>query len=213
MTRSSRYCGENSGRSKSWHSPHDRKWRRRKDNDSKRSARCHQRSDIADGHYEPKYYATKWRLGFNRYTCHHGPHYCNGNQHVESKPMCIDFSELVHKYTYPTYTWDYDGSDWALDIDTYSKMKENWNNLTSEQRLAVFENAISNKSFLDYVRKISYGECTIEQFACVVSYVENRQTDNVFNTINVEVAIKRMARRGGRNKFVSHRNHKEKYSY
>ncbi len=47
MTRSSRKTSERFGRSKSYKSPHSRKWRKRKDNDKKRSARCQQRSDLA----------------------------------------------------------------------------------------------------------------------------------------------------------------------
>ena len=136
MTRSSRYCGERSGRSKSYHSPHDRKWRRRKDNDSKRSARCHQRSDMADGHYDPRYYS-KHQVD---YAHRDGPHFSNGNQYTESKPMCIDFGKLVHKYIYPLYTWDYDGTVWALDFDNYSKMKENsiLEQLKEENKLQIF---------------------------------------------------------------------------
>ncbi len=205
MTRSSRYCGESNGRSKSYKSPHSRKFRRRKDNDSRRSARCQQRSDISAGHYEPKHYEKDHRaIGRDP------PHHSNGRGHQPSR------SGIQHRNvdSCPEYIWDFDGSSWeSLNLSAFKTMKEMWDKLTSDQRMAAFENLPSE--YLEYVRRISYGGCTLEQFGSLVYRVQYCNVGgSPFNdTINVDVAIKRMYRRGRKGKFVSHRNHKEKYFY
>ncbi len=80
--------------------------------------------------------------------------------------------------------------------------------------MAVFENITNkNKSCLNYARELSYKGATLQQFATFVHYVEEELPRKEQQGISVNVAIKRILRRGNNKKFVSHRNYKEKYAF
>jgi hypothetical protein len=225
MPRSSRYCSESDGRSKSYKSPHSRKFRRRGDNDVKRSARCQQRSDLAAGRYNPKIEKSNngGSGGFSM-----GSHVPNGCNHLgrggrqwytyEDGKVFTDWCgrEYISKnrIDLPEYTWDFDGETYDFNVACCSKMKVLWDRLNPEQRMKVFEVSTGVKKLIDYITKISYEGTTLEQFATLVYYVEECcEHDCTDLGIPVDVAIKRISRRGNSKKFVSHRNHKEKYAY
>ena len=70
---------------------------------------------------------------------------------------------------------------------------------------------------MNYAGQLSDEGATLQQFATFVYYIEE-ELPGKFNLkekqgISVDVAIKRMLRRGNTKKFVSHRNYKEKYAF
>ena len=120
----------------------------------------------------------------------------------------------------PEYIWEYNGETYDLNVNCCRKMKSEWDILEPADRLAVFEDLDANKKLLAYVMKISHEGTTLEQFATLVYFLE--ECDCGFagggyrggnDSRCIDVAIKRIFRRGSANKFVSHRNHKEKYAY
>ncbi len=208
MTRSSRYCGEGDGRSVSYHSPHSRKWCRKKDNAAKRSIRCRQRSDIASGDYKtPGEYITPYHPGSGICGFKGNSHQSNGKSHLPNR------SGLQWQYwneSLPEYTWDFNNEIYRLNIDCCRKMKQQWDALPPSKKIEVFENIGNNKTCLNYARELSYNGATLQQFATFVHYVEEELKEK---GISIDVAIKRILRRGNTKKFVSHRNYKEKYAF
>tara|TARA_B100001964_G_C14180036_1_gene575752 strand:- start:828 stop:1493 length:666 start_codon:yes stop_codon:yes gene_type:complete len=221
MTRSSRYCSEHEGRSKSYKSPHSRKFRRRKDNDVKRSARCQQRSDLAAGRYNPK--IEKLNLGNNGVDSHipNGANHLgrSGRQWYTYEDGKVFTDWCGREYTsknriaLPEYTWDFDGNPYNLNIVCCREMKILWDKLKPEQRIKVFEITGNVKNCLNYITKISHKGTTLEQFATLVYYIEECCIEKKDLGIPIDVAVKRILRRDNSKKFVSHRNHKDKYAY
>lgn len=222
MPRSSRYCSEHFGRSKSYKSPHSRKFRRREDNEVKRSARCQQRSDLAAGRYNPKIEKHKGGGAFSW-----GSHIPNGMNHLgpcgrqwytyEDGKILTDWCGREYtsknRIDLPEYTWDFNGETYDLNVVCCRKIKALWDKLNPEQRMKVFEVPTGVKKLIDYIQQISYEGATLEQFATLVYFIEDCCDGCGDLGIPVDVAIKRISRRGNAKKFVSHRHHKDKYAY
>jgi hypothetical protein len=218
MTRSSRKISERFGRSKSYKSPHSRNFRRRKDNDRKRSARCQQRSDLAANIESRKSNKIKKNGTGAAHNCayishdNHHIHSLNGTNHMNSRSGIQYFNETGQ---YNEVIGFYGGNCWEpelqININSFKKMKKMWDKCTHEQRMSVFE-ALGNKT-LERARGICNSNCTLEEFGQFVYDVCecHDHLDKWF--IDIDVAIKRVYRRGSSKKFVSHRNHKEKYAY
>lgn len=188
MTRSSRYVTERFGRSKSYKSPHSRNFRRRKDKKMKRSARCQQRSDLAAGNYWKK---TRDVDEHRHLYKNVEAHSLNGYSHAND---CYDAYKQIH-----------------LEHLNLNKLKILWDSFTFEQRFGVFE--FMDKHSLPIAKQLCEKKCSIEEFEHFIVETLSSSTHRTKNNISLDVAIKRIHRRGNKHKFVSHRHHKQKYAY
>ncbi len=221
MTRSSRKITERFGRSKSYKSPHSRKFRRRKDNNRKRSARCQQRSDLAANIESRKSNKIKKNGTGAAHNCayishdNHFIHSANGMNHINKRSgiQYFNYTDKYHEVLVSLGGLDFSvrEPELQININSFKKMKNMWDKCTPEQRIAVFE-ALGNKT-LERARELCNSNCTLEEFGQFVYDVCecHDHLDQWF--IDIDVAIKRVYRRGSSKKFVSHRNHKEKYAY
>lgn len=98
-----------------------------------------------------------------------------------------------------------------INTNSFKKMKNMWDKCTPEQRMSVFE-ALGNK-VLEHSREICYSWCTLEDFGQF--FYDVCECHDHFDkwVIDINVAIKRVYRRGSSKKFVSHRKLKEKYAF
>ena len=188
MTRSSRYVTERHGRSKSYKSPHSRNFRRRIDKKMKRSARCQQRSDLAAGNYWKKTHDLDVH---GHYYKNNEAHSLNGKSHADD---CYDRYKQAHLRT--------------LNL---KKIKVLWDSFTFEQRFGVFEHM--DKHSLPIAKQLCEKHCSLEDFEHFIVETLCSSPHRAKNNISLDVAIKRIHRRGNKHKFVSHRHHKQKYAY
>ena len=110
----------------------------------------------------------------------------------------------------PPFTWDYDNNDYNIDVAPFRKIKAVWDSLDIPLKVKSFEDIGNHKQFFDYIASISSGCASLQQFAMAcVYYTKHFNRDGA----DIDVAIKRLKRRGHTNKFISNRTHVQKYAY
>lgn len=240
MTRSSRFISEKQGRSKSYKSQHSRKFRRRLDNDVKRAKRragkkmCTEQIHTKFKHKNSIYTSSSTKA-ISKSKAHHihgkskYPYYCNpfdrfdlemphkghtvttcGIPNGECPFPTEDITSFCDTSGRKSFTWDYDNHEYNIDIAPFRKIKALWDSLDVSLKIKSFEDIGNDKCFYDYITRLSSDGATIYQFAMACVYYTQH-----YNCVGAEidVAIKRLKRRGHTNKFISNRTHTQKYAY
>jgi hypothetical protein len=154
----------------------------------KRSARCQQRSNLAAGNHWEKTHDLDV----------HGHYYKNGDSHSLNGKSHADDCYDAYKQSH-------------LGTLNLKKIKVLWDSFTFEQRFGVFEHM--DKHSLPIARQMCSKNCSLEEFGHFIVETLGSSLHHTQNNISLDVAIKRIHRRGNKQKFVSHRNHKQKYAY
>ena len=242
MTRSSRFISEKQGRSKSYKSQHSRKFRRRLDNDVKRSKRrANKRLCVEQTHSKFKHKKSLYTSSPNKTISKSEAHHIHGKskyprhsnpfdkvEHIvpyEGQPEtiptikfidgeCVYQTEEVTSFCddsgRPPFTWDYDNNEYNIDVAPFRKIKAVWDSLDVPLKIKSFEDIGNHKRFFDYIAGISSNGASLRQFAMAcVYYTKHFNCDGA----DIDVAIKRLKRRGHTNKFISNRTHVQKYAY
>ena len=242
MTRSSRFISERQGRSKSYKSQHSRKFRRRLDNDVKRSKRrANKRLTVEQTHTKFKHKKSLYTSSSNKTISKSEAHQIHGKSKYPRHSNPFDKVEFIVPYegqpeTIPTikfldgecvyqteevtsfcddsgrpsFTWDYDNNEYNIDVAPFRKIKAVWDSLDVPLKIKSFEDIGNHKRFFDYIAGISSNGASLQQFAMAcVYYTKHFNCDGA----DIDVAIKRLKRRGHTNKFISNRTHVQKYAY
>ncbi len=243
MTRSSRFISEKQGRSKSYKSQHSRKFRRRLDNDVKRSKRrsnkklaTHRGPQLTKFKHKKSLYTSSSNKPISKSEAHHihgeskYPRHSNPFDNIEhnvpyeGQPVqiptinfidgeCVYQTEEVTSFCddsgRPPFTWDYDNNEYNIDVAPFRKIKAVWDSLDIPLKIKSFEDIGNHKRFFNYIADISLS-ASLQQFAMAcIYYTKHFNCDGA----EIDVAIKRLKRRGHTKKFISNRTRKQKYAY